>query len=135
VVKPYVEKKVGQFFDAREDVDTPDEVQKVDPEDAITEKDFDFKGDDDTYSVPFNYLYDVVMEGVKKVDGVIDHTAYTITFDEDLTPDRCEKTGIYYGCMHLAGKPVLYYIRLNLADLIAEVRNHDFDPQGPRAAE
>jgi len=128
-VEPYVEKKVRDFFQARKGVDSLEEVCRVESEDAITDIDFSQRDPEDgSYAVDFKYIRKVVMEEAQKVDGQIDHTAYTLTFDHDLTPSQCSQTGIYYGCLKLASEPVLYYVRLDLAELIAEVRNHNFLP-------
>lgn len=117
-VDPYIEKKLRKFFRAQEDTGNLDELQRIAPEEAIT--DIEWKD----HEVEFKYIYEVVMAEARKVDGRIDHTAYTLTFDHELTPDQCGDTGIYYGCMTLAGEPVLYYVRLDLARLIAEARKH-----------
>jgi hypothetical protein len=123
VIDPYIEKKLQRFFHARESVNDLDEVHQILSENAIT--DLEWTGEA-KQRVSFKYLYRVVMEGARKVDGEINHTAYTLTFDHELTPDQCEETGTYYGCMTLAGEPILYWIRLSLPELIAQIRKKAF---------
>jgi hypothetical protein len=127
-IDPHVEKKLRRFFRAQEDIYDLDEVHEVAPEDAITALDFSRWTAGGERAVPFDYLYDVVMEGARKVEGTISHKAYTLTFDHELTPQECEETGTYYGTLTLAGEPVLYYIRLSLPELIKEARKQTFLP-------
>lgn len=119
VIDPYIEEKLRKFFRAQEETGDLDELQRIAPEDAIT--DIEWKG----HEVEFDYIYEVVMaEARKGEDGQIDHTAYTLTFDRELTRKQCSDTEIHYRCMTLAGKPVLYYVRLDLDQLIREARKH-----------
>lgn len=117
----YIGPIVRSFFEVR-DMGIPREIPASV---AITEFDFEQSGD-----LPFSYFYDIVMKGVKKVNGSISHCAYTLTFDPDLCPLRCEKTGIRYGHLSLAGRPVLYYLLLDLPTLINKLRQHtDLKPE------
>lgn len=119
-----IESIVSRFCDAKE----LREPKKIEPSDAITDLDFKQTGDDGRPAIRFDYIYRVVMKDARKVDGKIDHAAYTLTFDHELTPQKCETTGIHYGSLNLAGQPVLYYIRLELSELIKEARKYRFLP-------
>jgi hypothetical protein len=119
VIDPYIEKKLQRFFQARESVNDLNEVHQILSEDAIT--DLEWTGEA-KQRVSFKYLYRVVMEEARKVDGEINHAAYTLTFDHELTPHQCEETGTHYGCLTRAGKPILYWVRLSLPELIAQTR-------------
>ncbi len=121
-IDPYIEEKILQFLQVQEGISELDDVPRIAPEDAIT--DIEWAGKGKEKQVDFKYLYEVIMDGARKEDGEIDHIAYTLTFDRELTPNRCEETETHYGCMTLAGEPILYYVRLDLAELIAVARSH-----------
>lgn len=127
-VQPYIEEKLKSFFRTREDIYDLDELHHIPPEEAITDIDFYQRRPDDKPVIAFDYLYKVVMNGARKIDGEIDYTAYTLTFDHEMTPHKCEKTETYYGSLKLANEPVLYYIRLDLSKLISEARSYTFLP-------
>lgn len=119
--RTYIDPLVQSFFRAMGQA-VPREVASSK---AITEVDFRQSGD-----LPFSYFYEVVMKGAKKEDGAIEHAAYTLTFDPALCPHTCETTGTQYGYLSLAGRPVLYYILLDLPTLIEKLRQHsDLKPQ------
>lgn len=117
----YIYPIVQSFFKARE-MKVPREVPASE---AITDADFR-----QTEALPFTYLYEIVMRDAKKLNGVVDYAAYTLTFDPDLCPHICGTTGIRYGFLSLAGQPVLYYLLLDLVDLIKNIRRYeDLKPQ------
>jgi hypothetical protein len=118
IIQPYVREKLEAFFLAQEGRDDLAGIQEIRPQDAITDMEWAGRGD---VRIPFRYIYEVVMDEAKKVDGEISHLAYTLTFDPVLTPNQCKETGTHYGTMSLAGKPVLYYVRLDLPSLLREV--------------
>ena len=121
IIEPYVHEKLRAFFRAKEGLNDLTGIQEIRPRDAIT--DIEWVGNGKT-QIPFRYIYEVVMDEAEKVDGEISHLAYTLTFDPVLTPSQCEETGTHYGCMTLAGEPILYYVRLHLPKLIQEARRH-----------
>lgn len=121
IVIPFIKQKLRAFFQAQEGIRDLNQVQEIGPQDAITDMEWTASGGQ---QIPLSYVYEVVMEKALKQDGNIHHIAYTLTYDHDLTPDRCKETGTYYNCMTLAGTPILYYIRLNLPEILAEVRKH-----------
>ena len=119
----YVDPLVGKFFKAQGIDGSPREIQATE---AVTELDFARTGD-----LSFDYLYEVAMKGVSKRDGVVSHTAYALTFDPDLCPHECDATQTRYGYMSLAGRPVVYYVLLDLPTLIRKLRQHtDLKPEG-----
>jgi hypothetical protein len=122
-ILPYVRNLVGQFFKAQEDIEDLSRIHHVQQEDLITEADWASR--EDERKVDFNYVYRVVMKEAQKRDGKISQMAYSLTFDRVLTPLQCETTDIHYGTMTLAERPILYYIRLDLADLIEKAREQD----------
>lgn len=121
VVTPFIERKLRAFFQAQEGIDDLSTVQEVRPQNAITDIEWTSRGEE---QIPFSYVYKVVMADARKRDETIHHLAYTLTYDPALTPNCCEETGTYYSCMTLAGAPILYYIRLDLPEILAEVREH-----------
>lgn len=126
-VLPYVKDLAVRLLKAQEDINDIGQVHRVRQENVITE--IDWASRDEGKKVSFQYIYQVVMADAQKKDGRVHQMAYAPTFDRDLTPQQCEKTGIHYGTMTLAGSPILYYIRFDLADIIAHVRRERESPE------
>ena len=122
VIIPYVERYAARFFKAQEGIEDLSRVHRVQQKSIITDLDWERRGEDQ--SIKFEYIYRVVMKKAQKKDGRTQQMAYAITFDQSLTSKQCEKTKIYYEEMTLAGKPILYYLRMDLGDLIARARRY-----------
>lgn len=121
VVTPFIERKLRAFFQAQEGIRDLSQVHEIRPQDAITDREWLASAEE---GVKLSYVYEKVMAEARKQNGKIRHIAYTLTYDHDLTPDRCKETEMYYNCMTLADTPILYYIRLDLPEILAEVRRH-----------
>lgn len=121
VVTPFIERKLRAFFQAQEGIRDLSKVHEIRPQDAITDREWLASAEE---GVELSYVYEKVMAEARKQNGKIHHIAYTLTYDHDLTPDRCKETEMYYNCMTLADTPLLYYIRLDLPEILAEVRRH-----------
>lgn len=117
---PYIKELAGRLLEVKEGISDIEQAHRVPQKEVITEVDWASRNEE--RKIPFQYVYEVVMADAQKRDGRIYQTAYAPTFDQDLTPQQCEMTGIHYGTMTLAGEPILYYVRFDLADLIAQVR-------------
>jgi len=122
VIVPYIEQYAARFFKAQEGIKDLSSVHRVKQKNMITDLDWQ-RREKDKY-IKFEYIYRVVMKKARKKDGQTQQMAYTITFDKKLTSKQCKKTKIHYEEMTLAGEPILYYLRMDLGDLITKARRH-----------
>jgi hypothetical protein len=69
------------------------------------------------------HFYPKVFREIQKVEPnrLVFHVKYCFTLDSTLTPLQT-KSGILYGQVLLGRKPVLYYLRLDLQELIRRVK-------------
>lgn len=68
------------------------------------------------------YIYkDIIDQIEKKGKSVIFKPKYVITFDKDLT-DFQEENSVKFGTIHLGNTPILYYIYIELQDLIRFIK-------------
>lgn len=122
VIEPFIEHHAGRFFKAQEGIEDIDQVHRIEAKNVIT--DIDWHSHEEETRAEFKYVYEHVMRRAEKRDGQTRQMAYAITFDRLLTTKTCEETDIQFETMTLAGEPILYYLKLDLGDIIAEVRDY-----------
>jgi hypothetical protein len=111
-VNSFIEAKVIQVF--RGLGINFDEVEYIETTDLITEKEFM----NTSTELANSYFYELIFTNPKKLDdGSIDERVkFCITFDRDLTP--YSKDDFNFGFIKIANRPVLYYIYIDLQELI-----------------
>lgn len=111
-VNSYIESKVMHVF--RGLGINFDEVEYIQTSDLITEKEFM----NTSTELANSYFYELIFTNPKKLDdGSIDEKVkFCITFDRDLTP--YSKDDFSFGFIKIANRPVLYYIYIDLQELI-----------------
>ena len=102
--------------------------QNLDPDKIKTEIEFLQKDKNESYVK--SYVYKELMNTISKnYDGTIQFKPrYVISFDQDLT-DFKEKNGIKYGELRLGDKTILYFIYIDLQDLINFIKEEFSDYQ------
>lgn len=111
-VNTFIENKVTQVFKGLGI--NLDEVDYVETPDLITEKEFM----NTSTELANSYFYELIFTNPKKLDdGSIDERLkFCITFDRDLTP--YSRDDFNFGFIKIANRPVLYYIFIDLQELI-----------------
>lgn len=94
--------------------------EELDPDKIKTEIEFQ----DTIESYVKSYVYKEVMNTISKNDdGTINFKPrYVVSFDQDLT-DFQEKMGIKYGELRLGNAPILYFIYIDLQELIRFIKS------------
>ncbi len=97
-----------------------DSYEELDPDKIKTEIEFQ----DTIESYVKSYVYKEVMNTISKnKDGTINFKPrYVVSFDQDLT-DFQEKMGIKYGELRLGNAPILYFIYIDLQELIRFIKS------------
>ena len=100
--------------------------EELDPDKIQTE--IEFKKKDTIESYVKSYVYKEVMNTISKNDdGTINFKPrYVVSFDQDLT-DFKEERGIKYGELRLGDVPILYFIYIDLQELIRFIKNVPID--------
>lgn len=82
--------------------------------DTITEMEFQKT----TTELANSYFYEIIFTDIQKNNNgnIEDSIKYCITFDRDLTPYT--KNNFNYGFIKISNRPVLYYILIDLPELI-----------------
>jgi hypothetical protein len=114
IAENFIEPKVKEFFYTRK----IDKYDLIDTEKYIS--DLDFK------KVSFSYFYENILADIEKQSGNVHHIIkYGITFDEEVTPETCEKTKIKYDEILLNKKPIFYFIYVDLKEMMSFLRKQD----------
>lgn len=94
--------------------------EELDPDKIKTEIEFQ----DTIESYVKSYVYKEVMNTISKNDdGTINFKPrYVVSFDQDLT-DFQEEMGIKYGELRLGNAPILYFIYIDLQELIRFIKS------------
>ena len=101
--------------------------EELDPDKIQTE--IEFKKKDTIESYVKSYVYKEVMNTISKNndDGTINFKPrYVVSFDKDLT-DFEDKRGIKYGELRLGNAAILYFIYIDLQELIRFIKNIPID--------
>jgi hypothetical protein len=100
--------------------------EELDPDKIQTE--IEFKKKDTIESYVKSYVYKEVMNTISKNDdGTINFKPrYVVSFDQDLT-DFKEERGIKYGELRLGNAAILYFIYIDLQELIRFIKNIPID--------
>lgn len=100
--------------------------EELDTDKIKTEIEFSQKDTQESYVK--SYLYKEVMNTISKnEDGTINFKPrYVVSFDQDLT-DFKEERGIKYGELRLGDAPILYFIYIDLQELIRFIKNIPID--------
>ncbi len=103
-----------------------DSYEELDPDKIKTE--IEFKKKDTLESYVKSYVYKEVMNTISKNDdGTINFKPrYVVSFDQDLT-DFKEERGIKYGELRLGNAAILYFIYIDLQELIRFIKNIPID--------
>jgi len=103
-----------------------DSYEELDPDKIKTEIEFQKKDTIESYVK--SYVYKEVMNTISKnEDGTINFKPrYVVSFDQDLT-DFKEERGIKYGELRLGDAPILYFIYIDLQELIRFIKNIPID--------
>lgn len=106
-----IDPKVKKFFDAK-NIKT---YREIDAGDAIS--DLDFK------KVEFSYFYEKILFDIHKTDGDIEVVPkYLVTIDKSNCKLVCPQTNIQYDCISLNETPVLFFIYLDLNEVLTFMR-------------
>ncbi|MCT7950796.1 hypothetical protein NG798_13425 [Ancylothrix sp. C2] len=99
-----------------------DYYEELDPDKIKTEIEFSQKDTQESYVK--SYVYKEVMNVISKNDdGTINFKPrYVVSFDQDLT-DFKEERGVKYGELRLGDAPILYFIYLDLQEVIQFIKN------------
>lgn len=91
-----------------------DNTEYIEIHDVITEMEFQKT----TTELAKSYFYQVLFTEIKKTkqEEIADTIKYCITFDRDLAPYA--KGNFNYGIIKIANRPILFYIYLDIQDLI-----------------
>ncbi len=82
--------------------------------------DIDFK------KIEFSYYYDIVMRDIHKKQNDIDFSVkYILTVDPESCLSICEKTGVRYDAIYMSCHPILYFIYIDIKDILSFVRNEN----------
>jgi hypothetical protein len=114
---------LDNFFKDKGGIDSYEELEH----DKIkTEIEFSQKDTQESYVK--SYVYKELMNVIsKKDDGTINFKPrYVVSFDQDLT-DFKEERGIKYGELRLGDAPILYFIYIDLQELIRFIKNLPID--------
>jgi hypothetical protein len=122
----FIQSVVEDFFKEKGGIQ---QVEQLDVSKLKTEKEF-IK---DNYFVK-NYIYKIIVDSMKRKQDtyLIDFKPkYVITFDKSLTPYvypylKAEQNKvIYFGRICLGDKPLLYYLFIDLQELINYIKKYD----------
>jgi hypothetical protein len=106
-----IDPKVRKFFDAK-NIKT---YREIDAGDAIS--DLDFK------KVEFSYFYEKILLDIHKTDGNIEVIPkYLVTIDKINCKLVCPQTNMQYDCISLNETPVLFFIYLDLNEILTFMR-------------
>lgn len=110
---------LDKFFKDKGGIDS---YEELDPDKIKTEIEFSQKDTQENYVK--SYVYKEVMNTISKNDdGTINFKPrYVVSFDQDLT-DFKEERGIKYGELRLGNAPILYFIYIDLQELIRFIKN------------
>ncbi|HEY0053881.1 MAG TPA: hypothetical protein VGB63_00880 [Pedobacter sp.] len=114
---------LDKFFKDKGGIDS---YEELDPDKIKTEIEFSQKDTQESYVK--SYVYKELMNVIsKKDDGTINFKPrYVVSFDQDLT-DFKEERGIKYGELRLGDAPILYFIYIDLQELIRFIKNIPID--------
>jgi hypothetical protein len=114
---------LDKFFKDKGGIDS---YEELDPDKIKTEIEFQKKDTIDSYVK--SYVYNEVMNTISKNDdGTINFKPrYVVSFDQDLTQFK-EKRGIKYGELRLGDVPILYFVYIDLQELIRFIKNITID--------
>lgn len=117
VNKEFIYPILEDFFKDKGGIDS---YEELDPDKIKTEIEFQ----DTIESYVKSYVYKEVMNTISKnKDGTINFKPrYVVSFDQDLT-DFQEKMGIKYGELRLGNAPILYFIYIDLQELIRFIKS------------
>lgn len=111
----FIKPRVEDFFAARR----VDNYQPLESKYYISDKDY--------RTLKFEYFYSHILAEIKKERSsrkVSFPVKYEITLDEQVTSKICDKTQIKYDEMLLNKTPVLYFIYIDLKELLSFVRKN-----------
>jgi hypothetical protein len=111
--------KLEKFFEHRGGIDS---YEALDPDKIQT--DIEFKQKESQESYVKSYIYKELMNTISKNDdGSINFKRrYVVSFDEDLTPCTDKTTGMKYGELKLGMQAILYFIYIDLQDIISFIK-------------
>jgi hypothetical protein len=117
VNKEFIYPILEDFFKDKGGIDS---YEELDPDKIKTEIEFQ----DTIESYVKSYVYKEVMNTISKnKDGTINFKPrYVVSFDQDLT-DFQEERGIKYGELRLGNAPILYFIYIDLQELIRFIKS------------
>jgi hypothetical protein len=106
-----------------------DAYEELDPDKIKTEIEFNQKDTQESYVK--SYVYKELMSVISKNDdGTINFKPrYVVSFDQYLTDFKNER-GIKYGELRLGDAPILYFIYIDLQELIKFIKGEDFTVNG-----
>lgn len=118
VNKEFISPILEDFFNDRGGIDSYEELH---PDQIKTEIEFSQKDTQESYVK--SYVYKEVMNTISKNDdGTINFKPrYVVSFDQDLT-DFQEERGIKYGELRLGDAAILYFIYIDLQELIRFIK-------------
>ncbi|MCC3421137.1 MAG: hypothetical protein JGK12_13330 [Microcoleus sp. PH2017_01_SCD_O_A] len=98
-----------------------DSYEELDPDKIKTEIEFSKKNTIESYVK--SYVYKEVMNTISRNDdGTINFKPrYVVSFDQDLTNFQ-EEMGIKYGELRLGNAPILYFIYIDLQEIIRFIK-------------
>jgi hypothetical protein len=115
-----------------------DHYFEVEQSKAIVDREYRYESKG---GVPFQYFYEVLLQNIKKEkNGEVVGVGYTLTYDDalvgldpesDKEANQHAKTGLHYSPVLLGGKPVFYYLHLDLQKVLKRIRRMDLSSEYP----
>ena len=123
VNKEFIYPILKDFFKDKRGIDS---YEELDPDKIKTEIEFSQKDTQESYVK--SYVYKEVMNTISKNDdGTINFKPrYVVSFDQKLTHFK-EERGIKYGELRLGNAPILYFIYIDLQELIRFIKSIPID--------
>ncbi|MEY4980616.1 MAG: hypothetical protein RLZZ352_2886 [Pseudomonadota bacterium] len=73
--------------------------------------------------IGFDRIYNTLLSVIKREDNIIDvPVKYFLTLDKINCSQKCKKTDIYYDTIEINDRPFLYFIYIDLIEIIQELR-------------
>ena len=119
VNEQFIYPKLKDFFDDKGGIDY---YEELDPDKIKT--DIEFRQKDSQESYVKSYIYKELINTISKnEDGSINFKPrYDVSLDEELTPETEAKTQIKYGKLKLGQQAILYFIYIDLKDIISFIK-------------
>lgn len=117
VNREFIKPKLIQFFEKKGGIE---KYERLDIDKIKTEVEFSLTDSPESYVN--SYVYQELVLGITKSEQgkICFKPRYVICFDKDLTP--YDENGIKYGKLKLGDKPILYYIYIDLQEVIRFVK-------------